>query len=255
MNSLDQTLESIAASEPPAQMMNAAQQRLEAVVAARVAATPAPRARRSVVGWLAAGASVAAAVVVAVVVLPLTSTPALAFSAVQEHFIDFRTLRFDMTQEVAGQKGLVTHFAVTRDGNVRTDVGSDLSVIVNNTEGRVLTLVHPEHIAMESPIAGGKAGADDSMRWLEDIRKFQGAAQRLPEPRTIDGRRAYGWKLRTGNMDIVLWATEGGLPLEMRMTGEHEMRFDFHFEFDVPLPAQMFSTAMPKGYSRAPAED
>jgi hypothetical protein len=33
------------------------------------------------------------------------------------------------------------------------------------------------------------------------------------------------------------------------------MRFDFHFQFDVPLPAAMFSTAMPAGYSRAPAED
>jgi hypothetical protein len=254
MNSLDKTLDSIAASEPPADLVNAAQQRLEAAVAARIAATPASRARRSVAGWLAAGASVVA-VVLAVVVLPLTSTPALAFSAVQEHFIDFRTLRFDMTQEVAGQKGPVTHFAVTRDGNLRTDIGSDLSVIVNKSEGRVLTLVHPDHIAIESPIGGGNVADDESMRWLEDIRRFQGAAQRLPDARTIDGRRAYGWKLRTGNMDIVLWATEGGLPLEMRMTGEHEMRFDFHFEFDVPLPARMFSTAMPAGYSRAPAEN
>jgi len=254
MNSLDKTLESIAASEPPADMVDSAQQRLEAAVAARIAVT-APRARRRVTGWLAAGASAAAAAVLAVVLLPLTSAPVLAFSTVQEHFIDFRTLRFDMTQEVAGQKGPVTRVAMTRDGNLRTDIGTDLSVIVNTTEGRVLTLIHAEHVAMESPLGGGKAGDDDSMRWLEDIRRFQGAAQRLPEPRTIDGRRAYGWKLRTGNMDIVLWATEGGLPLEMRMTGEHEMRFDFHFEFDVPMPAAMFSTAMPAGYSPAPAED
>jgi hypothetical protein len=255
MNTLDQTLELLAKREPPADMVNAAQQRLETVVAARLASGSAARARPHVGRWLAAGASAAAAAVLAVVLLPLTTTPALAFSAVQQHFIDFRTLRFDMTQEVAGQRGLVTRVALTRAGNVRTDIGTDLSVIVNPGEGRVLTLIHPEHVAMETPLGAGQAGDDDGMRWLDDIRKFQGAAQRLPEPRTIDGRRAYGWKLRTANMDIVLWATEGGLPLEMQMTGEQRMRFGFHFEFDVPLADAMFSTAIPPGYSRAPAED
>jgi hypothetical protein len=253
MNSLDETLESFATREPPVEMVNAAQARLEAAVSSRMAATAAPRARRRVNGWLAAGASALAAVV-AVILLPLTSTPALAFSAVQEHFQDFRTLRFDMTQEVAGQQGLVTRVAVTRDGNLRTDIGEDLSVIVNAAQGRVLTLIHPEHVVMETPIGGGRSD-DDSMRWLEDIRKFQGVAARLPQPRTIGGRQAFGWKLRTGNMDIVLWATEAGLPLEMQMTGEQQMRFEFHFEFDVPLPDEMFSTAIPAGYSRAAAED
>ena len=249
MNTLDQTLESIAAREPSPEMMNTAQARLEAAVSARIAA--APRARRRVGGWLAAGASAAAAVV-ALILLPLA--PAPAFAAVQEHFQDFRTLRFDMTQEVAGQKGLVTHVAVTRDGNLRTDIGEDLSVIVNTAQGRVLTLIHPEHVVMETPIGGGRSDGD-STRWIEDIREFQGVAVRLPQPRTIGGRQAYGWKLRTGNMDIVLWATEAGLPLEMVMTGEQQMRFEFHFEFDVPLPDAMFSTAIPAGYSRAPAED
>jgi hypothetical protein len=244
MNSLDKTLESLASREPPAAMMDAAQQRLDAVVGARVAAASA-RTRRGVGRWIAAGASAAAAAVLAVVLLPLTT---------QEHFLDVRTLRFDMTQEVAGQQGLVTHVAMTRDGRLRSDVGTDVSVILNTAEGRVLTLIHPQRMALESPL-GGRQVTDDGMRWLEDIRRFQGAAERLPEPRTIGGRRAHGWKLRTGNMDIVLWATEGGLPLEMQMTGEQRMRFDFHFEFDVPLADEMFSTALPAGYSRAPAED
>jgi hypothetical protein len=244
MNSLDKTLESFAAHEPPAEMIGAAQQRLEAAVAARIARLPAPRTRRRVSGWLAAGATAVAAVV-AVVLLPLTPTP--AFAAVQEHFQDFRTLRFAMTHEVAGRTGVATFVSTTRDGRLRTDIGKDLSVIVNPAEGRVLTLVHPEHIAMQMPVGGG-SGDDDSLDWLEDIREFKGAALRLPEPRTIGGLEAYGWKLRTGNMDIVLWATEGGLPLEMQMTGQQQMHFEFHFEFDVPLPDEMFSTAIPARY-------
>jgi hypothetical protein len=251
MNSLDQTLELFAAGEPSPAMVDAAQGRLEARITAQVAARPKRLNRTG--GWLAAAAA-ALVVAVTMVWMPFAPTPALAFSAVQEHFRDFHTLRFDMRQRVAGQEGLVTHVATTRDGKVRTDVGTDVSVIVNTAEGRVLTLIHPEHIAVESPI-GGDLGDDDSLDWLEDIRDFQGAAQRLPEPRMIDGRRAYGWQLRVENLDVVLWATHEGLPLEMNMIGAGEMYFDFHFEFDVPLSAEYFSTAIPAGYSRAQAED
>lgn len=252
MNSLDKTLELFAAGEPHADMVSAAQGRLEAAIAARATTASTRQMKRGIGGWLAAAAS---AVVAGMFLwMPLTSTPALAFSTVQEHFRDFRTLRFDMRQRVAGQEGLVTRVSATRDGKLRTDVGTDISVIVNATEGRVLTLVHPEHIAVESPL-GGAVGDDDSLDWLEDIRDFQGMAARLPEPRMIDGRLAYGWQLRVQNMDLVLWATEEGLPLEMRMNGAGEMRFDFHFEFDVALPAELFSTAIPAGYSRAEAED
>jgi hypothetical protein len=253
MNPLDKTLELFAAGEPPAEMVSAAQGRLEAAVAARVATARPRRMKRSAGGWLAAAAS-AAIVAVTFLWMPLTPTPALAFSTVQEHFRDFRTLRFEVRQRVAGQEGLVTHVATTRDGKLRTDVGTDVSVIVNSAEGRVLTLVHPEHIAVESPL-GGDLGDDDSLDWLEDVRDFQGAATRLPDPRMIGGRLAYGWQLRVQNLDLVLWATEDGLPLEMNMTGAGQMQFDFHFEFDVALPAEMFSTTIPAGYSRAPAED
>ena len=253
MNSLDRTLELAGTHEPPADMVNTAQARLEATIAARVAATRPRRAKRNVGGWLAAAAS-AVVVAGAFLWMPLMPTPALAFSEVQAHLRDFRTLRFDMRQVVAGQEGPVTRVTTTRDGKLRTDVGTDLSVIVNAAEGRVLTLVHPEHIAVESPL-GGAVGDDDSVDWLEDIRDFQGAATRLPEPRNIGGQLAYGWQLRVQNLDVVLWATAEGLPLEMNMNGAGQMHFDFHFEFDVALPAETFSTAIPPGYSRAEAED
>jgi hypothetical protein len=149
---------------------------------------------------------------------------------------------------------LHTRVSMTHDGNVRTDIGSDLSVIVSSTENRVLTLLHGPRMAVEHP-AGSEVGEVDSDDWLEDIREFQGAATRLPQTRIIDGHRAYGWQLRVENLDLVLWATADGLPLEMRMTGAAEMRFDFHFEFDVPLAPEVFSTAIPDGYSRAQAED
>ena len=252
MNSLDRTLELFAREEPDAGAVHEAQRKLEARLADVGSKTGARKTRR-VGGWLAATAS-AAAVLAAALWIPLAPTTALAFGDVQEHFQNFRTLRFVMTQEIAGQPGAPIRVATNRTGDARTDIGEDLSVIVNAAERRVLTLVHGQHIAVEHPL-DSEVGDVDSLDWMEDIRDFQGAAVRLPGTRTIDGRTTHGWQLRAQNLDIVLWATADGLPLEMQMNGGAQMRFDFRFEFDVPLPPETFSTAIPAGYSRAEAED
>jgi hypothetical protein len=252
MNSLDRTLEAFAREQPDAAAVQDAQHNLEARIA-NAAVDGRSRKTRHIGGWLAAAAS-AAVVAVTALWLQLGPTPALAFSDVQQHFQDFRTLRFEMTQYGAGQEARRTRVSITRDGNVRTDIGDDLSVIVNAANRRVLTLVHRERIAVEHPL-GSDVGDVDSDDWLEEIRDFQGVATQLPEPRLIAGQTAYGWELHIANLDIVLWATADGLPLEMQMNGGAEMRFDFRFEFDVPLPPEVFSTAIPDGYSRAEAED
>jgi len=252
MNSLDRTLEMFAREEPDAAAVQEAQRKLEARLA-DVGSKSGARKTRRVGGWLAATAS-AAAVLVATLWLPLASTTALAFSDVQKHFSDFRTLRFEMTQTIGGQQAAPIRVATNRAGDARTDIGDDLTVIVNAAEHRVLTLVHDQRIAVQHPV-GSEVGDVDSLDWMEDIREFQGAATRLPQPREIDGKTAHGWQLRVQNLDIVLWATADGLPLEMQMKGSAEMRFDFRFEFDVPLPPETFSTAIPDGYSRAEAED
>jgi outer membrane lipoprotein-sorting protein len=251
MNSLDRTLDLFVSSEPDASAIAAAQGRLEAAVAARVATQPTRSPSRRVGGWFAVATS-AAAVAFAVLWLPLASTP--AFAQVQQHFRDFRTLRFDMKQLVAGREVLTVRVSMTRDGDVRTDIGRDMSVIVNSGDGRVLTLAHGARRAMEQPL-GSEASDGGALDWLEDVRDFQGVATRLPQTRVIDGRKAYGWRLKADDVDLDLWATADGLPLEMQMSGAGQMRFDFDFEFDVTLPAETFSTAIPAGYSRGGAED
>jgi hypothetical protein len=253
MNTLDRTLESFAALEADVAATNSAQARLEAVIDRRLDSRAARRPARRVGGWLAAATS-AAAVTIAVLLLPLTPTPAVAFSQVQAHFRDFRTLRFDMTQSAPGQTGFATRVSMTRDGKVRTDIGKDMSVVVNPAEHRVLTLVHRERIAVETPLEGA-VRKDDGLEWLQEVRDFQGMATRLPDARVIDGLKAYGWKLRIATIELEMWATEDGLPLQMNMKGAGEMRFDFHFDFDVAFSQETFSTSIPAGYSRGGAED
>ena len=253
MNTLDRTLELSGAREPDDAMVAEAQRKLDALVAGRVATRtsrrPAPHTR----GWLAAGASAVAAAV-ALLWLPLGSTPALAFAQVQQHFRDFRTLRFDVEQRMNGKVMMKSRIHVTRDGNVRTDVGDLISVIVNSSEHRVMTLHHPAHVATLAPLPV-PATADDAMAWLKEIREFQGVATRLRATRIIDFKKAYGWELASAAGNIVLWATEDGLPLEMNLGGNAALQLNFDFEFDPALPAQMFSTGIPAGYSLGKDED
>ncbi|HEY6124497.1 MAG TPA: hypothetical protein VIV63_07580, partial [Steroidobacteraceae bacterium] len=77
----------------------------------------------------------------------------------------------------------------------------------------------------------------------------------LPKTRQIRGQEAHGWEFASAGGNIVLWATGEGLPLEMTMGGSAQIQLDFIFDFDLPLDAQLFSTAIPAGYSRAEPED
>jgi hypothetical protein len=249
MNILDQTLNLLAAREPDDAMVQAAQRKLEAAITARVARKPA----RRVGGWLAAATS-AGVVALAMLWLPLVPSSAQAFALVQQHFRDFRTLRFDVEQRMNDKVLMKSRIHVTRDGNVRTDVGDIISVIVNSSERRVMTLHHPAHVATLAPLEV-PATQEDAMAWLEDIRDFQGQARALPRTRVIDFRRAHGWELDTAAGKIVLWATDDGLPLEMTLGASTPVQLDFDFEFDPVLPAQMFSTEIPAGYSLGKAED
>jgi len=252
MNTLDRTLDLFASREADVAHVHEAQLKLEAVIAARAASLPARQPLRRMGGWLAATAS--AGVAALLVWLPLASTPALAFAEVQQHFRDFRTLRFDIEQRMNGESIMKSRVSITRDGNVRTDVGDDVSVIVNTAERRMLTLVHSAHVAVQSPL-GAPATPEDSLAWLQGLRDYQGEATLLPQTRTIDGQNTRGWELQTAAGKMVLWATENGLPLEMTLEGQSRLQLRFHFEFDVPLTTQLFSTEIPAGYSRGDAED
>jgi hypothetical protein len=248
MNTLDHTLELLAARKVDETAVQDAQRKLESLIAAR-----APRARRTrtVGGWLTAAASAAIAAL-AFVWLPLNPTP--AFAAVQQHLREFRSMRFVIDQRVDGERTVQTRVSVTNTGNVRTEVGDDVSVIVNSAEQRVITLIHSGKLAVVSPL-NDAVKKEDALEWLKDIREFQGAAQALPQPRLIDGQKAYGWKLNVNGIDMVLWATDEGVPLSMSMNQGAQLQLDFHFEYDIPLAPELFSTQIPSGYSLAPQED
>jgi hypothetical protein len=207
-----------------------------------------------IAGWLATAAS-ALATVAAVVWLPLTSTQALAFADVQKHFREFDTLRFEFEQRMEGKLLVKGRVSLLANGSVRTEVGDDVVVIVNSVERRVLTLIESGRIAMVTPLEAAPK-SDDSMKWLQEVRDFQGSAVPVPESRMIRGQRAQGWKLATEHGEIVLWANEAGLPLEMRIDQGVKIEMSFRFELNLAMPAEVFSTEVPAGYTlQSPDQD
>ncbi|GGA68340.1 hypothetical protein GCM10011521_03140 [Arenimonas soli] len=207
-----------------------------------------PPARRRTRGPLFAAAATAMLALVAFIAVPLLSSHGEAFAAVQRHFLDFNTLSMRVEQRVHGEIVQTSRMVVDAQGVVRTDVGEELSVIVDPGHERVLMLLHGPRHAMLSPLQGAKPSPDASLHWLEELRAFEGRAELLPGTRLFDGHVARGWSLQIEGSLIVLWADADGLPLAMQMGQPGEMGLTFHFEFDQPVPRGHLSSQVPAGY-------
>jgi hypothetical protein len=177
----------------------------------------------------------------------------MAFSAVQKHFEDFRTLRFEVEQRMNGESLMKARVAVREDGSVRTEVG-DVVVVVNMAEKRVMTLFPPQRMAVISPLEGN-VSREESTKWLDEVREFQGVARLLPETRLIRGVPARGWELPLAEGNVVLWADATGLPMEMQLNQGVAIDMSFKFEFDPELSADLFKTELPAGYKLGEEEN
>lgn len=236
---------------PPYGAADTAQQRL----LARLAARPARPARPVRGGlWALAGT---ACLVLALALLGLPGGGnGQAFAAVQRHLADFQALRMRVEQQGAGGvAGQRVQVAMLRGGPIRVDVEGEVSVVVDPVAGQALTLLHGTRQALQFPLpVQDLLGDIDPMAWIAEIRDYQGLADRLPEPRLIGGRTAWGWALEVDGTRVLLWATEEGLPLELTVDG-HSL-VDIGFEFDPPggLDPALFSMAVPPGYAMLPVQ-
>lgn len=173
-----------------------------------------------------------------------------AFAAVQQRLRDFATLRLTVDQRVGGEHLQTSRILLDRSGSLRTDVGDEVTVVVDTRSRHVLTLLHGARAALRTPLPAGPApGTGDALRWLDAIRDFQGEAQQLPDTRVFDGVEATGWQLDTQGMRIVLWADDDGVPHSMELGGEGGLALDYRFEFDRPIEPALLSADVPAGYT------
>ncbi|ALN55869.1 hypothetical protein GLE_0511 [Lysobacter enzymogenes] len=240
-----------AAQAAPADAADAAQARL--LERLRAQPRPADGARRPALPrWLAAGA-VAALAVIAVLAVPLLPGGGDAFAAVQQRLREAAVLDLRVIQRIDGQVLQTSRTVVDRRGVLRTDVGAQLSVIVDPPRRRVLTLLHDSREARVAPLSAQAAAAAGDLGWLRELRDFQGRAERLPDQRDRDGRTVQRWSLRLGGTPAEMWADAAGLPLRLRRAGPSGLRIDYRFTLDPPLAPGWLSSEPPPGYALADA--
>lgn len=232
----------------PADAVERAQQRLTQ----RLRSQPRPR-RMQAPRWIAASA-LAALLVVVVMGLPMLSGGGDAFAAVQDHLRHFVHLEMNVTQRVQGRVIQTSRTLVDAHGVLRTDVGDQLSIVVDPQRGRVLTLLHASRQAMVTALPKGKAAQHDTLRWLDELRNFKGKATPLADSRMIDGQRAQGWSLRLHGVDMDIWADPSGLPLAMRQNNGAGLEIDYRFTLDGPVAPGRLSSDPPRGYAQVPAD-
>lgn len=232
----------VATAVVPEAAIGAAQQRLTARLQ-NVGLAPhlAPRRR-----WVFA--TVATLTVAAMLVLPLLPDSGRAFAAARAHFMDFKTLAMRVEQHHNGALLQSTEMLVGADGSLRTDVGEQMSVIVDQARHELMVLLHEPKEASIMPLPNVETRPDASLDWLKEIRAFQGEATRLEQTRMIDGRETHGWALDVGAMQLLLWVDADGLPIAMEQAGAANLEIRYRFQFNVPVPPGHLSSILPAGY-------
>ncbi len=222
---------------------------------ARMRAAPDRPARTAIRTWWMAAAATLAIAVLVVATSPMLPGNGDAFAAVQARFRNFDTLTMTIVQRVDGQPLQTSRTVVDARGVLRTDVGDELSIIVDPVRGRLLTLLHGSREAMLAPIpkrddAATQASQDGTLSWLETLRTFKGEVTPLAGTRIIDGHRARGWRLSMQGATMELWADADGLPLAMRQLGGGGLEIDYRFTFDQPIPPGYLRSDPPAGYTQ-----
>lgn len=128
-------------------------------------------------------AALATSLTLVVVILagsPLLTSSSVAFAAVRNHFRHCRNLTMHVTQRMAGAVIQASTTTIDDRGIVRTDIGSQMSIIVDPVAGRTLTLLHQPKQAMLAPLPKSAPAVDQALDWLQELREFRGQSTRLP---------------------------------------------------------------------------
>ncbi|MEN1728297.1 MAG: hypothetical protein AAGJ52_07635 [Pseudomonadota bacterium] len=250
---LNSAIESIMDHEPPTGAVDKAQARL----LDRLAAESTTAAPSRPIWGLATAAALAILILPMVLLLPGPGN-GVAFAQVQSYFSGFSTLRAELTTLMNDEVIVDMVARVDESDRARVEVTGQFTIIVDPLLGQMLQLEQQGSRArlMEWDAQSADSG-EGALDWLEDIREFQGEAQRIVAVEQIRGQEAIGFELLISGQAMTLWATEEGRPLQLiiqsgteRSAGDQPFQVvtqvDFHF--DEPMDADLFSLTPPTGY-------
>jgi len=178
----------------------------------------------------------------------------VAFADVQRYFNQFESMIVRITTTMAGEPVNEVTVQMDAENRTRLDSGDAFTFIIDPDRRQMLQLFHGPGIATRVPLDSDQTGPEAArLEWLDELRAYQGQAQRLDATRTIAGREATGFALQSGGLDMVLWAADDGEPLRLEMqpeayTGPEGIEIGVDFSFDRPLDPGAFSLKAPAGY-------
>ena len=204
--------------------------------------TARPR-RRPVLSWMRM-AGVAAALVLAVSLVPLLlpgKPGASAFAEAQAWFESYRTLQFVMTMTQEDRELTTVSVWTDEAGATRIET-PPITHIVLPRDNVMHTLMPNGQVMSRSlgPVPG-PFNLGEGMEWLDELVTFQGMAELLDETRPVDGIDARGWRLELTGGTHTLWVDPAdNRPLRLEAELEGDLRLTSVFTFDEPLPATLF---------------
>ncbi len=208
------------------------------------ATLPAPRVARSrPVTWVRwAGATAVLALVVSITPLLLPERLAgNSLALAQQWFERYTTLQLEMVTRQEGRA--LSRLAVWTDhtGATRVDV-PPVSHVIDPANNEMRTVL-PGGEVMRQPIAvdSDAFALGDHLEWLDELRDFQGLAEVVGQPRSLNGVHALGWSLELAGGHYVLWVDPAdNRPLLLEATLPGGLSMETRFTFDEALPEDIF---------------
>ncbi len=201
-------------------------------------------ARRSFPRWLTmTGALATLVMTVTVVSLLLPGKNAgSAFAQAQAWFETYETLQLEQVARQDRQELYRMRVWHQRGGATRIEI-PPITQVVDPVQGElVIALPNGEIMRQSLPVPSPPLGDREELAWLDELRRFQGQAERLPAPLDMDGVAAEGWRLELSGMQHTLWvdpADHRPLRLDGQLGGG--VRMETRFTFDEALPATIFT--------------
>ena len=188
-----------------------------------------------------------------------------AFADVVQPFLTARTATYKITTKREDRPSQETEVMFMEPGRTRITTREGRLAIFDSQRGRAVHLNPEDKTALVLEMQNMGENRDLQSRAMllfntrEYIRKALGSEQQTVKylgKKTIDGRRAVGYRISQDLVEITLWAdaiTQSPIQIETSfMLGKDNIATHVmdNFAFDVELDEALFSLDIPKGYTR-----
>ncbi|HEY2589343.1 MAG TPA: hypothetical protein VGI81_26595 [Tepidisphaeraceae bacterium] len=181
----------------------------------------------------------------------------LAFAQVAAQIAAARTMTMEMTTAQPGQPPVTVKAMFREPGQWRFEHG-DMVAVADAAKGISVTLDRKQKLALTLHLPSGPAtasGPGAEGDWLATLKRIARAGGKPIGEKDIDGVKARGFEVVDGAQRYVVWANPAdGTPVRVELVdpgvgiGMPAVTMD-HINLDVPLPDELFSTAVPAGFA------